>query len=178
MKTYIILLRGINVSGQKKMPMAELRELLNKQGYESVTTYIQSGNIILRSILTASKVELNIHKAIESHFGYDVSIVVRTPAKLEEIMNKCPYEEEKREKSYFTILKSKPTNDAIQVLEKVNYPNEEFVVTKNCVYGYFALGAGKAKFNNNLVERKLKVKATSRNYRTMMKLLSLSSDLE
>ena len=104
--------------------------------------------------------------------------MVRTPTEMQNIMDKCPYNDEKREKCYFTILKTEPSREAISELEKLEYPDEEFVVTKECVYGYFAWGAGKAKFSNNLVERKLKVQATSRNFRTMMKLLSLCSDFD
>jgi uncharacterized protein (DUF1697 family) len=178
MNTYIVLFRGINVSGQKKMLMAELRDLLSEIGFNKVLTYIQSGNIVLKSEMTASEVEERIHTAILSHFGYDVPIVVRTPYEIQKIIDACPHHGEKKEKSYFTVLKTEPSQEAIEELQKIDYPNEEIVVTKACVYGFFALGAGKAKFNNNLVEQKLKVQATSRNFRTMMKLLSLSSDID
>lgn len=160
------------------MPMAELRELLNKSKFKNVKTYIQSGNIVLKSDKPSQEVDQNIHDGIKSKYGYDVPIVVRTPSEMQKIMDACPYEGEKKEQSYFTILKTKPSEEAIETLNEVVYPNEEFVVTETCVYGHFALGAGKAKFSNNLVERKLKVQATSRNYRTMMKLLSLSTDLD
>ena len=68
MKTYIVLLKGINVGGHKKVPMAELRELLNKSGFEDVQTYIQSGNIILKSSEKPNLIEKKIHEAILTHF--------------------------------------------------------------------------------------------------------------
>ena len=79
MKTYIALLRGINVGGHKKVSMAHLRDVLTKSGLENVKTYIQSGNVIFQSLKeNKGELEVLIHNAIMAHFGFDVPILVRS----------------------------------------------------------------------------------------------------
>ena len=176
MQTYIALLRGINVSGQKKVPMAELREVLTKTGFSEVQTYIQSGNVVFKSSeRDTNSLEERIKTAIKTHFGFDVPTLVKTHLDIEVILESCPFSEDKKEKSYFTLLHSKPEVGIVNEVSKLIYPNEEFTITNQCVYFYCATGYGRAKMNNNFFERKLKVSATTRNYKTMLKLLSLST---
>lgn len=78
MNTYIALLKGINVGGHKKVPMAELRKLFSKSGFENVQTYIQSGNVIFKSSEQTITIEDKIQKAIMAHFGFEVSVLVKT----------------------------------------------------------------------------------------------------
>ena len=175
LQTYIVLLRGINVSGQKKVPMAELRALLERLNFKNVQTYIQSGNVVFRSPeKDKNNLENIIKKAIIAQFGFDVPVLVKTEAQLESIFNNCPFSEAKKEKSYFTLLHAVPQEKLMQSAQSQSFPNEEIRITKNCVYFYSEIGYGKAKCNNNFLERKLKVTATTRNYKTMMKLLTLS----
>lgn len=178
MKTYIALLRGINVGGHKKVPMAELRELLTKSGLKNVRTYIQSGNVVFKSSEKSfQKLEKKICEAIQSHFGFDVSIIVRTRYDLERIFNACPFPEEKKKTSHFTMLHTIPENELVKIASGKVYEGEEYVIINDCIYFYCAKGYGQAKFNMNLFERKLKTASTSRNYNTIVKLLSLSSEL-
>lgn len=177
MYTYIALLRGINVSGQKKIPMAELRELLSKAGLENVKTYIQSGNVIFQSSeKNKKKLEIKIHNVIKSHFGFEVPILVKTPIELQQIFDGSPFPQEKKENSYFMMLYTPSDKVLVEEVSKLSYPNEAFLITDNCVYFYCSTGYGKAKFSNNFFERKLKVTATARNYKSMVKLLSLSAE--
>ncbi len=176
MKTYIVLLRGINVSGQKKVPMAELRELLSKTGFENVQTYIQTGNIVLHALDTQDVVETKVREAIQNHFGFEVSVLVRTPEVFTTIFKACPFTVEKKEKSYFTILHHIPDTELVALTAKETYPDETFVITNDCVYFFSETGYGKAKCNNNFFEHKLKVSATTRNYKTMLKLVSLATE--
>lgn len=174
---YIALLRGINVSGQKKIPMAELREILTKSGLENVLTYIQSGNVIFQSLETdQSTLELKIHNAIKSYFGFEVPVLVLSPSELKKIFDSSPFPKEKKENSYFMMLYSKADKDLVDNISELSYLNEEFKITDKAVYFYCSVGYGKAKLGNNFFERKLKVTATARNYKTMVKLLSLSAE--
>ena len=175
MKIYIALLRGINVGGHKKVPMAELRELLNKSGLENVKTYIQSGNVIFQSSEeNKDNLEALIHKVILDHFGFDVPILIRTKDEIEIILDNCPFPEEKKIESYYIMLSEAPDKNLANETSQQKFANEEFSITNNGVYIFYTLGAGKAKLGINWFEKKLKVKATARNYRTMVKLLSLS----
>jgi len=176
MNTYIALLRGINVGGHKKVPMAELRTLLTKSGLDNVKTYIQTGNIIFQSnYISTQSLEDHIQKSIIDHFGFDVSVLVKTRGQLLTIFENCPFSEEKKVNSYFAILSEVPNKDLVKEAYEKTYENEEYVILNNALYFYCANGYGNAKFSLNYFERKLKINATSRNYRTMAKLLEMAS---
>jgi len=97
MNTYIALLRGINVGGHKKVPMAELRELLSKSGFGNVQTYIQSGNVILESSEgQINSIEEQIKKVILDYFGFDVPVIVKTNDDLQAIFDTCPFTKEQK----------------------------------------------------------------------------------
>jgi len=175
MTKYIALLRCINVSGQKKIPMAELREVLSKSGLVNIQTYIQSGNVIFQSSKTnKQKLETKIFEAIKAHFGFEVPVLVLNLEELQRIFDNAPFPQEEKEKSYFMFLYSKPNKDLVASVSQISYPNETFLITDTAVYFYCSTGYGKAKCGYNFFERKLKVTATARNYKTMVKLLSLS----
>jgi len=178
MMVYLALLRGINVGGHKKVSMAELRELLSDSGLKNVKTYIQSGNVIFQSKLSdILKLESKIKKAIMAHFGFDVPVLVKSFKNFQTIFEECPFEKEKKEKSYFVVLNKIPEVELIKEAQKLIYENEEFIIKNQCIYFFTSMGYGQTKFNMNTFERKLKVIGTSRNYNTMVKLLSLSSEL-
>lgn len=177
MKTYIALLRGINVGGHKKVPMAELRDVLTKAGLQKVQTYIQSGNVVFQSTEKTKELEDKIQNAILAYFGFEVSVIVKTRSELQTIFDACPFEKEIKVKTYFILLNKIPNAELVNEVKGITYENEEVVIIKDCLYFYSLLGFGQTKFNMNSYERKLKVIGTSRNYNTMVKLLSLSSDL-
>ncbi len=177
MNIYIALLRGINVGGHKKVPMAELREVLTNSGLKNVQTYIQSGNVIFQSSEeNIDKLEAVINRTINTHFGFDIPVLVKSKEEIKAVLEDCPFPEKKKITSYFIMLSETPEKDFIDEISKQIFPNEEFVITKNCVYIFYTLGAGKAKLGINWFEKKLKVKATARNYRTMAKLINLATD--
>ena len=74
------------------------------------------------------------------------------------------------------MLSEIPDKDLVIEASEKKYPNEEYFISKDCIYFYCANGYGNAKFNLNFFEKKLKVNATSRNYKTMLKLLALSEE--
>ncbi|GAA4293799.1 DUF1697 domain-containing protein [Aestuariibaculum suncheonense] len=177
MITYIALLRGINFSGQNKIPMAELRASLTEAGFKGVQTYIQSGNVVFKTSLKEEKIIAErISKAIFKQFGFEVSVLVKTPEAFKTIFGASPFSEEALKKSYFMLLFDKPKRDLVEGLLQLNTSEEQFKITDDCIYFYSVNGYGKTKFNNNFFERKLKVIATARNYNTMLKLLSLSAE--
>jgi hypothetical protein len=93
MTAYLVLLRGINVGGKNKVPMAELRKLLEGLGFESVSTYIASGNVFLDSDLSASKVAEAIEAALPKAFKLDadhIKVAVLTADDLEAVVKNRP----------------------------------------------------------------------------------------
>jgi uncharacterized protein (DUF1697 family) len=174
MQVYIAFLRGINVGGHKKVLMADLKVMFESLGFKEVETYIQSGNVVFKA-----KEETNLaHKiaeAIEVKYGFIVSVLVKKASELSKILSKCPFSDEKREKSYFILLKETPSSEHVELTSQFSSPDEEFHIEGDYIYMYYALGAGKAKMGVNFFEKKLKVNATARNFRTMTKLAVMAS---
>ena len=178
MQNYICLLRGINVSGQKKIKMVELKSAFETLGFTDVTTYIQSGNVIFKSAeVSTEKLEQTIQNLLQDHFGFDIETIVLTHNELSEAVKNNPYaqdQERDEKKLYIAYLKDLPEQAQLDHLASYDYFPEVYHIKDKVLYFYAANGAGKAKMNTNFFEAKLKVKATMRNWRTSNKLLELS----
>ncbi|MDY8134792.1 DUF1697 domain-containing protein [Aquimarina sp. 2201CG5-10] len=181
MNTYIALLRGINVSGQKKILMADLKRLFEALGFVSVTTYIQSGNVVFQDALkNTTDLETIVKEGIQKHFGFDVPVLVIKPKDLQLIYKNNPFSEKitngkvDPKKMFFTFLSKEPESALIKELP-VPSDGEEFVIVKKVIYFYAANGYGKTRLNNNFFERKMKCNATTRNLKTVIKMLEISS---
>ncbi len=182
MNTYIALLRGINVSGHKKVKMTDLKTMFEDLGFTSVTTYIQSGNVVFQSkIADTDIISKSIEKGIVTQFGFDVPVLVFTHQTLRSIHRDNPFseplknEEIEDKKMFFTLLSGEPDSLAIKELTATSYDPEEFVITQQVVYFYAANGYGRTKLHNNFFEKKLRCNATTRNLKTVIKLLELST---
>lgn len=175
MKTHIALLRGINVSGQKIIKMAELRASLAKLGYQSIQTYIQSGNILFQAEgKRATTLQSEIKELIKQDFGFDVPIVMTTAEKLKSAVAQNPFADKDLSRVYLTLLEQEPEGEHIDHLKTFNYTPEEYVLEGKVVYLFSPIPYGNAKLSNNLFEKKLKVKATTRNWKTVNKLIDLA----
>ena len=177
MNKFIIFLRGINVSGQKKIRMAELRSLLENSEFDNVKTYIQSGNIVLQIKLNDKAViKAKVESILENEYQFKVPVLVKTTDEIKQIIEGNPWQDEKLESSYYCLFYESPSEDALKNFGQTQIPNEELFVSHDCVYLFYINGAGRAKINNNFIERKLNTVATTRNNRTMQKLLTLSAE--
>lgn len=179
MNTYVALLRGINVSGQKKIKMADLRAHLKTLPFQDIQTYIQSGNIVFEAE-SMSKQELAslIEQNIMQNYGFEVPVMIKTPKELENTLENNPFLKDPSKDSkrfYVTFLAQTPIAGLAKKLEEVDYSPEEYVLQKDLIYFFSPQGYGRAKMNNNFFEKKLKVAATTRNWRTIHKLLEMSA---
>jgi len=173
MSIFISILRGINVSGKKKIKMAYLKKLYERLGFESVQTYIQSGNIVFKSKESDTKLlEQKIFDGIQKQYGFEVPNIVLKPEEVENALKKNPFKD--IEKMYFTFLAEKPTKENIEKLYTYSFDEEYYELIDNIVYFHCPNGAGRAKMSNNFFENKLKVMATSRNLNTTKKLLEMA----
>ncbi|TAE10472.1 MAG: DUF1697 domain-containing protein [Bacteroidetes bacterium] len=174
MTTYISLLRGINVSGQKKINMQDLKALYESTGLQDVLTYIQSGNVIFKSDKEdTDELTTLIAQAIQAKYGFDVAVFVRTVPAFEAIVANNPFVGEATEKLYFTLLAQTPLPEKIANIDTQKHLPDRFALVGQdlylCVESY-----GTTKFSNNFFENKWKVVATTRNYNTMLKLIELA----
>lgn len=174
---YIALLRGINVGGHKKILMADLRELLLKNGLKNVQTYIQSGNVIFESDENPTVLSKNISTYIYKEYLFEVPVLIKTDTEWEYALNNNPFIMDdtavETKKLYITFLSETPLEENIELMEELDYSPDIFIIKKDLVYSHYPNGAGRSKMTINVFERKLKVNATSRNWNTMIKLFSL-----
>jgi uncharacterized protein (DUF1697 family) len=179
MATYIALLRGINISGHNIIKMSDFRRFLTNSGFINVKTYIQTGNIIFESeLLNTTDIEEQISVAITKRYHYTISVHAITKQQLQNIYLSNPFLEKEFvdiTKLYVTILKNKPNKKDIPLLENYCTNQEEFKIIDKVIYTYSPNGVGRSKFTNNVIESKLKTSATSRNWKTITKLVELSA---
>lgn len=177
MKTWISLLRGVNVGGKNILPMKELRNLLEEQGYEKVQTYIQSGNCIFESNKSSSSViSRDVVKGIAEKFGFEPSVVTISAAQLRVAIKQNPFDVASNEPKgiHFFFLSKEHRKADIDALQKLKHPSEEFLLTKNVFYLFAPEGIGRSKLAAG-AEVKIGVPATARNFRTVSKLAELAT---
>ncbi|CAM4277574.1 DUF1697 domain-containing protein [Cytophagaceae bacterium 50C-KIRBA] len=174
MTTYIALLRGINVSGQKMIKMVELKAMFESLGFEAVQTYIQSGNVIFQDQRFSEKELIEkIQSAILERFGFEVDVQVFDAQVWNQIVAKNPFlalENLDEAKLYVSLLATVPLSENVEKLSSFVFQEETYQLIGQAVYLYVPKGYGNAKLSNNFLENKLKVSATTRNWKTMLTL--------
>lgn len=182
MRTYISLLRGINVSGQRKIRMSDLQALYNELGFERVTTFIQSGNVVFQSAKNISDKEVSdkIERAILEKFSFEVPVIVRSVEEIKNILVSNPFVDHglDEEKLHVTFLADVPEKRWVNLMDQYDFSPDKFVITGKDIFLYCPGGYGKTKLSNTFFEQKLKVKATTRNWRTINKLLEIASGIK
>ena len=178
MPVYIAMLRGINVSGQKIVKMDDLRASFEALGFGRVKTYVQSGNVVFQAP-KASEAGLTakIAKQILGDFGYDVSVLIRTPAELEAILKSNPfakYAGGDESRLYVTFLSGPAPRGAGDMLQPLATASEQIAVDGRAVYLHCPNGYGNTKVSNTAIEKKLSLSATTRNWRTVNALIELA----
>ncbi|MFE5911114.1 DUF1697 domain-containing protein [Streptomyces wedmorensis] len=181
-KTYAALLRGINVSGHRKVPMAELRELLEGLGYDGVRTYLQSGNAVFSTASGAGEDELKdaLEDAIEERFGFRVDCLVRDGDYLAAVAEACPFPAADLEgKQLHAVYYSGPADpERFAAIDREAYLPEEFALGDRVLYLYAPDGLGRSKLSE-AVSRPSVVKglvATARNWNTVLKLVEMTRE--
>ncbi len=174
---FIAMLRGINVSGQKKIKMADLKSYLEELDFKNIKTYIQSGNIIFEFDSNDIKsIEESIKSKIKEKYDFDVPTIVKTKKEIEHVLQNNPFinkQGKDPDRTYVTFLSDLPSQENIEKLKGIDYSPEEFILDGRNIYFYSPNGYGKAKMNNNFFENKLKVEATTRNWKTVNKLFEM-----
>ncbi len=180
MPIYISMLRGINVGGHKKVPMAQLRAMFESLGFEQVRTYIQSGNVVFKA---AKSPPLNLSRKIEGkiqdEFGFAAPVITRTSEEMGEAIRANPFLKEKGidlSKLHVTFLSGAPGPAAVKTLESLAAEPDQFRACGREIYLYCPNGYGQTKLANNALEKVLSLSATTRNWNTVNKLYEMSLD--
>ncbi len=176
--TYIALLRGINVGGHRIIPMKALRQLCLDIGFDEVQTYIQSGNIIFTTEKTEiTDLQIQLTKAIKHQFGFDVPVVILLADELTQLVEKNPFVlEENPNINHLTVtvLGNIPQKELASKLAEVSFAPDRFKIVDRQVYLHIPGSYHKSKLSNQFFESGLQTAATTRNWKTMLKLLSLT----
>jgi uncharacterized protein (DUF1697 family) len=173
--SYIALLRGINVGGNRKIHMADLRDVFAAAGCEDVTSYIQSGNVIFTHRAAGDELAADLEKHIEAATGFDVPVILRTAQAWEGVVRANPYAGVEPTALHVAFLAQPPAADAVAAFDAARFAPEEFTVVGREVYLHLPDGIGRAKLPPALPL--IRGIGTARNWRTVLKLAELSGDL-
>jgi uncharacterized protein (DUF1697 family) len=174
-KTYAALLRGINVGGNNKVPMAQLRDLCTELELEDAATYVQSGNLVFRASGRANDLAPRIEAAIAKRFGLGITVLLRTHADLTKIADAPPFPTDEAKKLHVLFLSARPAAAAASTLDPERSPGDEFRLSGRELYLYYANGSGRTKLTLDYFERRLGVRGTARNWNTLLKLIELTA---
>ena len=177
MTTHLALLRGINVSGHNMIKMEALKTTLEAIGFQNVQTYIQSGNVFVDTEEeNALKVGFLIRQEIFKVFGHEVPVVVICKDDLAICFRNNPFLKEKdidTKKLYVAFVSTTLKNESINDLKISQFKPDEASIDGSRIYIKYAVGAGKTRFDQKYIEKKLNVTATIRNWNTVTQLLTL-----
>jgi uncharacterized protein (DUF1697 family) len=168
------LFRGINVGGNRIVPMSELKSLHQALGFKDVVTYIQSGNVVFSSDATnPAQLARQIEESFAQKFGFQSQVMVRTSAELQEIIASNPFQNQpEKEPKWVAVLflTTRPESSALEDLKKTYSGPEEIYLIGQELFVYYPDGIGRSKLTLPLIEKKLKTVGTGRNWNTVLQL--------
>ncbi|MFN0102365.1 MAG: DUF1697 domain-containing protein [Bryobacteraceae bacterium] len=175
MTTIVALLRGVNVGGNNKIKMADLRAVCESMGLQDVRTYIQSGNVVFRT--NAANVASRLETAIERAFGFRPPVITRTAAQMRSVVELNPFPGLEPTKLLVSFLGSEPAAEAIEVVRRMEIAPEKIRIVGRDMYIHFPLGQGVSKLPMARIEKALGAKGTARNWNSVMTLLAMAEEL-
>jgi uncharacterized protein (DUF1697 family) len=173
---YVVLLRAVNVGGNNKVPMTRLRELAEELGYTDVATYVQSGNLVVTApAKKAADVERAVADSIRADLGVDVAVIARNRKELAAVIAANPFGEIADDPARLLVnfLTAQPAEAAMAALDRDEFAPERFEFGDRCIYQWFPAGVGKSKLAAAPWDRRLGVRGTGRNWRTVTTLLEM-----
>nr|WP_315154419.1 DUF1697 domain-containing protein [uncultured Flavobacterium sp.] len=177
MTTHLALLRGINVSGHNMIKMEALKTALENIGFQNVVTYIQSGNVFIDTDEeNAPAVGFKIKQEIFKVFGHEVPVIVIGKADLEACFRNNLFLKEAAadtKKLYVAFVSMQLRSDSINDLKMSQVKPDEAHIDESRIYIKYAVGAGKTRFDQKYIEKKLNVISTIRNWNTVTQLLKM-----
>ena len=172
---WVVLLRAVNLGGRNKVPMAELRTLLEEAGYGGVRTYIASGNVLLDGPRSKAAVAAELERLVEDAFGVTTTAVVRKPAELAALVDGHPFGRD-TSRSHVVFLARPPAKHALAALAAADHSPDRAAVEGADVYVQYGGGVQGARLSAARLERLLGVPATHRNWRTVSALAELAAE--
>ena len=176
MQNYAALLRGINV-GDKLVDMSALRKIFVDMGAKGVETYMRSGNVVFDSEeIDATKLRSEIEKRLLKGLCFSVKVFVKSGLEMRRVVDMMPFDGLDKDRMHVTFLSAVPDGFSSAEIDSAKANGEEYALAGNQIYLYCPAGYGRTKLSNNFFEKKLKVDATTRNWRTVKAILKLMED--
>jgi uncharacterized protein (DUF1697 family) len=174
MATFVALFRGINVGGNQKVRLSDLKELHESLGLKHVVTYIQSGNVVFSSDdADADQLTRQIEGSFAQKFGFHVMVTIRTPSELRAIIAHNPFKDQPTKEPKWMIilfLATQPASTAQEDLRNGYAGPEEFHLIGRELYIYYPENVGRTKLSNAFLDKTLKTTGTGRNWNTVLQL--------
>lgn len=179
MQTYISILRGINLGGHKMIKMEQLAALFKSLNFKDIKTYIQSGNVVFQAVETnVHDFAKRIEEKISERFGFAVPVMVKEKNEIAAVLQNNPFikaEDKDVSKLHVTFLSQEPDKSYLDKINRLQYLPDEYILSGSTIYLYCPNGYGNTKLNNNFFENKLKVTATTRNWKTVNELMDMAN---
>jgi len=181
MSKHIAILRGINVGGKRKVRMADLKAQLMAAGLKDVQTYIQSGNVIFSSATETDNQILAsiVEQVIAEHFGLNVPVIVLSAYEIHEAVSSNPLVREADvdiNRLHLTFLKEVPDEKYTNSILASKTSSDQFVLSNKHIFVYCVGPYHKSKLSNSFFEKHLHTVATTRNWKTVLKLAGLAKE--
>ncbi len=176
MASFIALLRGINVGGRNKLPMAELRETCAALGWTGVRTYIQSGNIVFEASGRTAVLEEALEKAIAARFGFQPAVMVRSAAQATQLAEANPFRKESAKEPHWVLIglaKQALKAAAAEAIEAKGRAGERVAEAGGALWFHYPAGVGTSKLTPALIDRAAGSPVTARNWRTLTTLIAM-----
>ena len=172
---YAALLRGVNVGGKNKLPMADLRDIFAQAGCEAVQTYIQSGNVVFEAEPNlAERVPEIVSLAIREQFGFETAVVVRSGEELGQVAASNPFDTSGDPRFLqVAFLEDTPSAEAVSRLDPERSPPDAFIVRGRNVYLHYPNGVAGSRLTNEYLAAQLQTGSTMRNWRTVLTLVEM-----
>lgn len=177
MTAAVALLRGVNVGGRRKVPMADLRDVLEQLGHHEVATHLNSGNAVFevderatRPSLEPAAVAASIAGGLRERLGIDVDVMVRTAAQFDAIVAGNPFEDEARADPgrVLAVFYTGPVHDP--TLDPARHGAERVVWDGAHAYAHYPDGIGRSRLTPDVLDRAAGQPGTGRNWRTVLAL--------
>jgi len=174
--SHVALMRGINVGGKNKLPMKDLVALFEEAGCREVRSYIQSGNVIFEADPElADRVRTDVPRAIAERFGYSVPLVLRTARELREVAARNPFVTEAADPKHLGVgfLSEAPSPAAVASLDPARSSVDAFAIVGKEIFLHLPGGMARTKLTTDYFDRRLGTIMTTRNWRTVNKLVEM-----
>lgn len=169
----VALLRGVNVGGRSILKMADLRELVEGCGFDDVQTYLQSGNLVFRTTMSATKATTALQRALRAESGRDLAVATRTAAQMASVVERCPFPETEKVHVTFVVDGARPTPPDV---DPAAFLPERFEARGREIYLHLPDGMGRSRLAQALAKGQRGASGTTRNWKTVTALAALAVD--